>query len=448
MTARGQLWLGLAACVLLGVAVAVPKGWPVALAAAGAVLLVAGMLTAPAAILLAFVATRPIADAFVRVSVGPLSLGQVWSAVLIVAVLVCIGRLPREEGTRPWYDIIPMMLIAVYAVLTLWRPNEAMAVGNTTRLIAWVLLIEAVARIALLDKSIRRILWSGRALGMVAIAAVALSTARGEYGLGYYYNPARFSDFLMSGPHGLAALCILSMGFPLVAVTIGRGTPVDVPLACALAACALLSLTRTSMLALVAVAVGVVAAGLWGRRASLVAAVISVVLVAGGVVYYLGDRFIGRVLANTSGSFIASQLAPTGGSGRIGIWESLQSRIVGDFAGLFVGYGAAATTQISQATLGIALLAHNDVLELLTTGGLGLVLVYVAMFWWMWLQLGLQGQNRRATVIVGRSVLVAYGVFSLFNGIVFSQASIALGLFVGMMRGQRLLDEAGHEVES
>jgi hypothetical protein len=426
-------------CLALGIAVALPGLWVLGLASALAVLVFSALLWEPTVVLLGFVATRPLADTFVRVSVGPLSLGQAWSLLLIAAIVVCLIQLPSSQSRHLWSDAVPYSFAGVYAVLTLWRPDYVLALGNSLRLLAWVLLIQAVTRIVVNDRSIRRVLASGRALGLVTVLAVVIASARGEYGLGYYFSPSRFSDFLMSGPHGLAALCVFSMAFPLVAMTTGLSSRWDLALTGSLAASALLSFTRTGILALFVVLLGVVVSAVVGRRQAIVATTVVLTAAVLTFVYALGDRLLLRVVGTNGADFISTQFSPTGGSGRIGIWLAIQARVLADPLGIVVGYGAGSTTTISRASLGIQLLAHNDFLELLISGGIGLVALYLALIVWMWVRMGVRGAEYRGMVVAARSVLVAYVVFSLLNGIVFSQASIALGLLVGMLSGQKSL---------
>ncbi len=428
-----------AVCVAVGVIVAVPGLWPVALAIALAVLVFSILIREPATVLLAFVATRPLADTFVRISVGPLSLGQVWSLLLIAAIVVCLIRLPTQAVRNSWVDLVPYAFVGAYALLTLWRPDYVLATGNTLRLLSWVLLIQVTSRIVLVDGDIRRVLASGRALGMITVVAVTIATVRGEYGMGYYFNPSRFSDFLMSGPHGLAALCVFGMAFPLVAISLGVASKWDPILAAVLAGSALLSFTRTGILALGVVLLGVVLAALIGRRVSVVGTVMALGLGVLAAAYTFGDRLLLRVVGEDPADFVAQQLLPSGGSGRVGIWFAMQAKVLTDPLGAIAGYGAGSTTAVSEAALGIKLLAHNDFLELVITGGVGLLLLYAGLVVWMWIQMGVTSPDYRGAVLVARSVLLAFLVFSVFNGIVFSQASIAIGLMIGMFRGMRLI---------
>jgi hypothetical protein len=109
---------------------------------------------------------------------------------------------------------------------------------------------------------------------------------------------------------------------------------------------------------------------------------------------------------------------------------------------LLLGQGAAGSIQAFAAVSGSELWAHNDFLEFLVTGGVGLLFLHLLTVGWLVApgpRLLHDPRSSAKVRDVGELVFViglAYIVMAIFNGMAFYlSASLAMAMLVGLARG-------------
>jgi hypothetical protein len=428
-----------AAVISVAGALAITRGaFLVLLAVALATLSVVLLLTRPALGLLVFAGTQPALSPWIQVQLAGRSVGEWWGAGLLAAVLAYLALTRRPaRPVRPGYTV-PFAFLALYAMLTLfWRPNLDFAAISTVKLASWMLLALAAERIARSAAGQRLILRAGIAMAVVSGGAIAVAMAQNQYGSAYYYE----DTFAGSGqtPHGYAGMVVLIVPFVLVALLWGRRVLVSSVLLAGLSVGLLLSYVRTGYVALAVLMVGYAGLGAARRRSQvLVAAVLGTVAI-GVAVVVLGDAVSARL------NDLANLTQPGGnahdaGAGRLGFWSAVTGASVDSARMLAVGGGALASEAITTRVLGDNFWAHNDFVELLATGGLGLVLAYVALLAWFARSFWLLARDARQSPLardIGVVGLLAFGAFvvvAIFNGVVTTPV-VGFALLLGLARG-------------
>lgn len=428
---RGRLGAAAAAVLVLGAtiaagAVAGPNGAILALAAALYVALF--VLDAPAA-LLGYLAIRPLVDTFVHdtVTLGTrdVGVGKLWGAGLLV---VLVAFLARERPTLAMLRgyAVPLTFLGAYLALTLTRPGADFALTNGSRLASWLLVVPAIERLASSREGQRRTVLAANLLAALLVVVVALAIMDDRYGAAYY--DLRFDARAHQTPFAFAALAVLTLPFVLAALA-GRAWPLlPATLAGLLVVSVVLSFSRATYAALALVLVAF-AASLVRRGGRRVLAPLAVVGLAGaGTIALVADRVVERFVH---------------GSPRLELWRIVTENTVDEPVTALVGGGAQASQDILYAASGNAYWSHNDFVELLATGGALLVVLYVALVAWMaWTFWALVRDSARTPATrafghLGLGALAGFLAISVADGLVFSAASLLLGMQLGLARGLR-----------
>lgn len=426
-----------AAC--LGVAVAIPQARNTAIAAAAACIIVATVFVeAPEMTLLGFVVVRPIIDAFVYTSVGGLTLGEVWGIGLVAATLAYL--LAQRQVRMP---LPPIALIVAYASLTLVRPVFSDALSNGLKLASWLLLAVAISRIAATRRGQQAILTAMFASVVIYVAVIVVVVAQGRYGAAYY-------GFSESGggyytPHALSTLAVLLLPFVLARIIAGRRVALSLLLGGLLCLSIIYSFVRSAYLAVLAVlgayALAAVRTSSLRVRLSAMAifaagAVVAVILRDAIVSRLVDLPFLGSLLGQTNAAPVLG-----GGSGRVALWRGLWASGTDSVGHIFLGRGAGASYGLATQTVGESIWSHNDFLEFFISGGLVLLVCYIAVLVWVLRSfVQLYRDSRQSPIVhmysmVGLGVFLAYIFLSAANGIAMMTGSIILGVLVGLVQG-------------
>jgi hypothetical protein len=391
----------------------------------------------PAMALLAFAGTQPLVAPWIQLQAGGTSLGELWGAGLLASVLAYLAvSLRPARAVEPRYTV-PLVFLVAYPALTLWRPDATFAAISTVKAASWILLAVAVERIAGTAAGQRWVLRAGCFMATLSLAAVGAAIVQNQYGAAYYYENA----FVGEGqtPHGYVALVVLVLPFLLLALLRGRHVLAASVLVAALCIEVIVSYVRTGYLALGVLIVGCAALGVHRRRTSvLVSALVGAVAIVVAAVV-LGDTVSAR-LNDLSNLTQPGGIADNAGAGRLGFWSAVTQASY-DSAGLLAyGGGALSSEAITTRVLGDNFWAHNDFLEMLATGGLTLLLCYVALVAWLYRSFWVLARDRRqsrAARDVGTIGLLATGAFTVvatFNGVVTTPVA-AFALLLGLGRG-------------
>ena len=420
-----------------------------------AVLLLALLISEPTTFVLLYVASRPLVDAAVHVQVGQLTLGTLWGGglMIVLAAYWVLKGVREPVGSRGWG--IPVAFLIAYAAFCFGRGDLVYWFSNWVKLASLAAVAFTIEHIAATREGQVRIVRAGTIMAVLQLGVIGLAVAQNQYGAAYYtygqYNS------LFQGPHGLASMAVLLSTFAWFGAMRARSSRWPYVLLAALIGVAVaLALVRTTFLAFALIALWFLWWSLRSRRAgAVVAAVVSVAGVA-AVVYSLQDMVVSRLsdllLLSSSG---AAELGV--GSGRLGIWEAVWRSATSSASAVFFGQGADASFRATAAVFvqSGSMWSHNDYLEFFITGGVVLAGLYLCLVGWMF-QSGrrLAKDSRQSPEVrdAGRLmavVVVAFAVMALFNGIAFYQATIAMGLVVGLARGMSLtpqgtfLDDGG-----
>lgn len=428
--------------VVLGAMIAVPRLQfvPVGLAAVAG--LISITIVAPRQVVLGLVIIRPIIDVFVRTEVGPISLGQAWSAALVLCVAIALV-VDKREGSKGLTSFNPLWFALLYGLLTLPRPDAFDGLMNALRLVAWMLLLGYLSGVCV-DVAGRRMVYrAGLALGFVASAVALVLTSQGLYGVGYYFSKDYYVASGVAGPHALSSVCVLALGFPLLG-TLTRGdrtrwTPVLIAL---LVVGVVLSFVRTSLVALVALLGAYLVATVGTKRQFRSLLTVFILSAAGFVaLWFFQGLVLSRIMgAGESGVSLSDPLA---GSGRILVWRAVIAKSFSTFWGSIFGYGPNASFEAVRDSVGPSIWSHNDFLEILITGGLFLFIGYIVLAVWLWRAVGSSrtvapdNHDVRSVVMLGRGMVAAYLILSFFNGILLGQASVVLACFAALLLGWR-----------
>jgi hypothetical protein len=436
-------------CVGCGLAVSAGLFLPllgVIVALAYAVLL----LARPAIGLLVFATSRLFVEPWVQREVAGRTVGELWGIGLLGTVLVFLAITRRPARPVQPSFTLPYCFIALYAVLTLWRPDSMFALASVLKLASWILLALAVERIARTAAGQRMALRAGCAMAVLTVVAMGVAIAQDQYGNAYYVERT-FTDSGQT-PHGYVTLAALVLPFLLVALLYGRRMLLTLGTIAALCIGVVLSYVRTGYVAVALLLIGFTAVGVKRRHSHILVGAVAATAAIVVTVAVLGSTVTGRLsdLSNLS----SSSTAGNAGAGRVGFEAAILDTTFASARLLMFGGGALTTERITSAVVGNRVWAHNDFLEMLATGGVLLLLGYLAFLMWLfWSFLRLardrrQGRAARDVGIIGMLAVGAFAAVSAFNGVVTSPAAsfaVLLGLARGMTATPRatFLDRPG-----
>jgi len=433
--ATGRLSLApfftLAASILAGSAVAL--GYEVVTIVLLSGVLYGGLfLWSPAIALLGYVATRPAVDAFVLVDAGPITVGQLWGAGLIIVLVVFLVGINTRPGTRRGVPLAVALLILLYGLLAL-RGDTAVALQYGPRLAVWLLLIVAVERIAQTRSGQAWCFRAGYALALGSAVLIGILVAVNKFGAAHYESFGVAQDTEQS-PQALAFLALFSVCFPLIALLQRWWPLLSLALVAALSIEVTISYVRTALVALIPLALVYIFVAVRRGRPIALALAGAFGVTAFVVQERLATRFSDLTLLGTD-------RASGAGSNRVEIWTSVWQATTASFQTLIAGAGAGASHAVNKDAIGHFVDAHNDYLELFATGGLLLVVAYTGFVAWamrsVWRLYRDRAQSSRARAVaaVAFGVIAAFLVTSLLVSISFYVALVGLGILLGLIRG-------------
>ncbi|GAV31174.1 hypothetical protein emb_1d0395 [Coriobacteriaceae bacterium EMTCatB1] len=414
------------ASALCGVAVA---AWGVWAAVAIIVLVVALTLLRDGlpALVLAYVATRPAADVFIRQSIAGLSPGQIWALGLLALTLAWgLSLYPRIM-----HELLPLgVLLAVYAVLGVLRGDAIVALERGARILSWAALVPVAGTALQTGVDHRWVLRSGYGFALLACAVAGYSFMTGRYGESYYVPGSRLT-LEYQAPHALATMLVLASPFVLYALLSSRSWHrwVHAGVLTLLTALTVLSLVRSSVLALaVLLLVAIAEVTRRGSKRQRSTVVITAFLLLG-----VWIRFQSVILQRLS-ELLPGRASPESlGSGRGLFWSALLKEAIGRPASAIIGMGGGADRAIIAASTGLQIGAHSDPLELLAVGGFVLFSAYV-FFLYVPVSRALgclrsggsdDATNLGIAIVAGAA---GFSVLALTNGAMGYQGSVAFGL--------------------
>lgn len=447
---------GFAGLALIGLMLAADSLRLLGLAVPVLVMLGFAMLVNPAVFLTFFVGLRPLVDVAVFFPVGGYTLGTIWGAallgVLFVYWLLHGSKMPMRDAR--W--LVPAVFVIAYALFTMvGRTGDSFAATSALMKIAsWVFLALACEQIAMTADGQRTIVRAGTLMATLTAAAIALAISQNQYGAAYYAGGEAYNT-MGQGPHGLASMAVVSSAFVWMGAMHSRHRAVYAILAMLLGVGIALSLVRTTFLAYALVTGWFVLWSLRSRQPKVVLTALAAVVAVAIAVFMFQDAMLARL---TDLTFLSGHggVEMEAGSGRIGIWTTLISSATASASRLLLGQGAAGSLQAFAAVSGSELWAHNDFLEFLVTGGVGLLLLHLLTVAWLiepGPRLLRDPRSTQKVRDVGALVFVigfAYVVMAIFNGMAFYlSASLAMAMLVGLARGmtaspgETFLDTAG-----
>lgn len=389
-------------------------------------------------LVLAYIASRPLVDAVVFVRVGSFTLGQLWGAGLLVLAFLYALQLTatnRLKLSRTW--AASAAFVVAYGIAVFRWSMDVAAWSSVLRVVAWIAVVFLVYQVSSTAIGRDRLRRMTRVMALLVVVVIAAAVIGNSYGAAYYEPGARSGT--NQGPHGLSMLAVLVVGLTLV-VTRMRLTPVEWFLVAALSVGVVASLVRTSIIALALMVLPMLLIGVHFRMRQRWAAV-AVVLT--GLVG--GWRLFRDALVVRFGEFralgLGGELAPSFGSGRLGIWAAVISSIASSPGTLLFGIGGLGSRGITQSTLGVTVWAHNDFLEVLVTGGLVLALAYIGLIASLWFPVWTMRRSGRCSPLAPIQsaqyavVVLAFVFMSLANGIIFYQASLVMAALFGYACG-------------
>ena len=456
---RTRVYSALAATLIggaTGAACAVPSLRALGLTLAASLLIVSLWVMSPQVTLLGYVALRPLIDAYVFYQVGGLTVGQLWGGGLLVLCLAYLvldaGAAGADGAARRPVPVTPVAAVLGYAVLTFTRPDLQLALVLWLRFASWVVLALACEQIARTVMGQVRIVKSMLVFSVLLMFVIAHFITQNKYGEAYYTRVHPSLEAFQSigqGPRGLSAMAVFVIPFVLLAVYAGRRQLVSLALAGLLGIELVLSYRRTAYISFAIVAVAYVALvfrlkSQRGRISALVlfGATIAALYVARG----LAERRFTALLGLLQGG----REATLGTGGRVDFWSAVVKYAFSGPLHAVVGGGADTSFQVIQAATGAVVWAHNDFLEMLASGGVVMLVLYVLLLVWMvrstW-AVARDGRHTAATrafALLATAGVIAFIAFSFLSGAAFSASTLPVGVLVGLVRG--IAATPGHSV--
>lgn len=400
------------------------------------------ILVNPTLFLAYFVGLRPLVDAAVFFPVGSYTLGTVWGAALLGVLLVywILHGIPSPMRSSDW--LIPVLFVVAYALFTMvGRSGDPFdATSNLMKIVSWVFLALACEQIAGTAEGQRTLVQAGTLMAILTAVVIAIAISQNQYGAAYYTGGEGYNT-MSQGPHGLASLAVISSAFVWMGAMHSRHRTAYTVLAALLGIGIALSFVRTTFLAYALVTGWFVLWSLRSKQPRAVVTAIVAVLAVAGAVYAFQDAMLAR-LADLSFLSGHGGVELEAGSGRIGIWTTLVKSATATTGRLLLGQGASGSQQAFAAVSGSELWAHNDFLEFLVTGGVGLLFLHLVTVVWLMApgpNLMRDPRSSQRAKDVGQLVFVvslAYLVMAIFNGMAFYlSASLAMAMVVGLARG-------------
>lgn len=397
--------------------------------------------------LLVILALRPLLNLYVLTSFGGVSLGQLWgAAVLAIALAYLAAGTKGKESTGIG---APILFLLALCCLLLTRPEWPANVFWLLKCTTWLSVMLVARRLSSSAVGQRAVLRVAAIAGVLTVLAVAVSVLQGRYGVGFY-NGTRPDVYAEYGPHALATVAVLLMPFGLVLNSYGSRSGPGLLLTSGLLVCVLLSFVRSAYLAaavlLLVYAFGKASHSTSTRKRNL----LMVGALSCAALGYWFQGLLSRRLADMLGLNPGSGPGSSMGSGRWAFWGDLVKKSVDSLSHIAIGRGAGSSTHLLAQSYGMPIWAHNDPLELMVSGGLLLVTVYVGLVVWsLRVPLALRRDRRqseavREVALIGFGAVLSWLTVAVLSGVITSQASVFFGLFLGFLLGLR--QTPGHSV--
>lgn len=445
--ATSRLWMAAGVATLIAVGASLGHvgtravGIAVGIAVPVTALLAVTLVAQPASFVLFYAASRPLIDSVVFLQLGGLTLGMVWSAGLIVSAgYYWLARGIRRPVPTGW--LMPFGFVLAYALFALGRPGLSSvelftAVTSCLKAALFVLIGLTCDQIASSTRGQNLIVRAGLLMAVLTLVPIAAAIARNEYGVAKYTMDV--SDTLGQTAHGLAGLALLTSAFAWIAVMRGRVQWRWILLAGLLGAGVVLSFVRTVLLAFALMVTWLLVSSVRRKRTGSVMSAFVVVAGGAGILYVFRD-LVAQRFVDFSYLWSGGGMAEYAGSSRIGIWQAVLHSATSSPAAFLLGQGPVASYRAAYAATGMNVWSHNDFLEYLVTGGIGLLALYVAVLAWLLVSMTrLALDSRQSTAVhdvagLITTVVVAVAFMSFVNGGMLDGA-LPLALLVGLARG-------------
>jgi hypothetical protein len=377
---------------------------------------------------LVYLVSRPLIELDVNARIWKVSLGQLWSggAILMMAFLLLFIYNKRNDLLHS-YALAGVFLLA-YPMFTFWRPGASTAFMYEIKMITWVLLILVIERISLDREGQSAVMTTAISMAAVLTGVMFYAYASNLYGSSYYYftsgtGPHGFSN--MQEPHGLANLGVMLIPFAIISLKRKRLRYVSAPLLLALISGIVLSYVRSAWLGIVVmVATYIIIAPKRYRSRVLLA---------------IGVAFIpAAVIALSMRSDILTRLEH--GNTRLPLWKAcFYGTVETPMKALFGGGASECTNDIVR--LHMYVWSNSDFVELLGSGGIILLVIYLLYVLWLFAGAARLSRNKRRSIAVrdvgsvGVAACAAYASISLMNGVLWNAVSLGFAMFIGFVRG-------------
>ncbi len=423
--------------VLVGTLAASPATRDLAILGSVVLAYAALFIWRPAVALLAYVALRPLVDAFVFQEFHGYTLGELWGFGMVVSACLFLVLENADKEHRLRLPAVPLAFLVVFLVLTVVRGDVMTAVSGWTKVASWILVMLAAEQISRDRRGQLMCWWAGIAMGATLVLSVGVMIAQNRYGAAFYGDPLRSVSGQL--PHPLAIGAVLLMPFALAGALLAGRRIMSLAVGAGLMAAIILSYVRTALIggAIILFALLAVTAKSKGKgRMAGAAIAVGVLLAAYTVRDRIFARFADLTLLSSSGSAQGGA-----GSGRLTIWRTAVNAAFDGPLHTLIGRGAGGSEKVMETALGIFVGAQNDLLDFLLDGGLVLALCFIFLLLWMGaapvhiLRNRAQSANAKSLAILALGAVAAFFVMSMLNGIATYQPSVAIGLLIGMIRG-------------
>ncbi|MDI6844035.1 MAG: hypothetical protein QMC94_06555 [Anaerosomatales bacterium] len=365
---------------------------------------------------------------------GPVTVGQAWGIGLLLLVVWFWTR-EVSGGGSPGTLTVPVIVLSLYGILALSRGDVALGLNGLAKFASWALLVPTIERIVERGGE-PLMIGAARFASLSSIAAMSVAIALDKYGKAYY----RGDDLgWTQGPHGIASTAVMACSLVLLWAVSSKGKRLTAILSALLAVGVVMSFVRTTLLTMAIIVGAYLLVSARDRRARNVVLVLLIVLGAIVMSTEIRSMFSARVsdLRNLQAGGSAVLWA---GGGRVGIWLGVLQRVSKNWHTLLLGEGSGSSFDAVRLAMGTSVWAHNDFLEMLSTGGLLMLTAYVALLAWIGKPLfrfrTLRDSETEGLRVIGAATLVAFTMMAFFNGMMWYQASVLAAIAFGWTRAR------------
>jgi len=423
----------------LGVGFSQPHGLWLVTAVVVAMLSVAGYALAPEAAILSLVVVRPVVDVYVyRFSLAGVNLGMLWAGLMaafcVLYLLTHVSSLSRVSHRLA----APSLFLALLVALTFTRPGTMAAATDALKVGTWLILTVTIAAIASRSEGRARVLRFMGYAAIVTATTILVLVFQNRFGAAFYAHALTYEQD--AGPHGLAFAAVTVLPFVLLGVLKERKTIIPLIVAGVLSLEVVLSYVRSAYFGFAVIMLAFSVIALKGSRLRTRIIGVGVWVLVAAVGYYVQDELVKRWLDLLGKN--AESMPGSSGSGRNLIWSAVWHQSLATPLRTMLGAGSEASIRYSiHAGLG-DLWSHNDLLEVLASGGVVLVCGYLVLLLWMGqaavgvARMKIADWPSRSFGILALATVVGFFLMSFTNGILFSLPETTfMGVLVGVCYG-------------